>query len=85
MWTIEGYIIHRGVYPISAEYLIGNDPEKEIKWTDDSNIATVFDTVNQAKELISNFNNIDYKNRICGNWKFKVTLLHEPLLPFLMS
>lgn len=63
MWTIEGYIIHKGEYPITAEYLI-YDKEENIEWTDDSNIAHVFNSIDDAKKFISNFNTTDYKIRL---------------------
>jgi hypothetical protein len=64
MWTIDGYIIHRGIYPITAEYLIYDELKNEINWTDDSNVATVFNNADNAKKSIPDFNNDDYKIRL---------------------
>jgi len=64
MWTIEGYIVHKGEYPITAEYLLYNNEENKIEWTDDSNIAHVFNSVNDAKKFIPDFDTAEYKIRL---------------------
>ena len=64
MWTIRGFIVHKGHYPDTAEYLIYNDYEREVTWTDDSNQATIFDTKDYIKWLCKEFGITEYLIRM---------------------
>lgn len=65
MWKTCGYTIHKGIYPISAEYLVLNETTKEISWIDESNEATIFASMEDAMKIFSEFNKREYKFRIC--------------------
>lgn len=62
MWKPCGYIIHIGIHPISASYLIYND--NEVTWTGDSNDATIFSSIEEIKETFPEYNNETWKIRI---------------------
>lgn len=65
MWKTCGYTIHKGIYPITAEYLVYNGKTKEILWTDEANNATIFESMEDAKYIFPEYNSKDYRFRIC--------------------
>ena len=64
MWKIQGYIVHRGHYPDTAEYLQYDSYEMETTWTSESNDATIFPTKDYAEWRCKEFGITDYSIRM---------------------
>ena len=64
MWIPKGYIAHIGEYPVMAQYLIYDEYNGEIIWTNDTNKAFVFSTKERLVEICKRFNIKDYHIRI---------------------
>jgi hypothetical protein len=64
MWIPKGYIVHTGNYPDTTEYLIYDDYEDKIRWTEDSNNAVIFKTLDYCAFICEKFGIKDYSVRI---------------------
>lgn len=62
MWKVCGYIVYTGIHPISAKYMIYDQINEKLMWVDDSNNATIFNTLDYAKCILSKFSEIDMNN-----------------------